>query len=120
MEKGCCSNPWHQNIDSILCMTNDYRRETCSVSNHILYFIKLDVLDRMLLALASGQAGQVLIRQLFCRPNLNYVELKIIATSSIIPEKPTQGNTASRFALFTAIPVHSVAVRSLVTMKPMI
>lgn len=101
-------------------MTNDYRRETCSVSNHILYFTKLDVLDRMLLALASGQAGQVLISQLFCRPNLNYVELKIIATSSIIPEKPTQGNTASRFALFTAIPVHSVAVHSLVTMKPMI
>ena len=64
MEKGCCSNAWHQNtgfIDSILCMTNDYRRETYSVSNLNLYFMKLDVLGRMLLAVASGQAGQVLV-----------------------------------------------------------
>ena len=117
VEKECCSNPWHRTLILyyVWLMITEGKHVVWVTTSYVL-----DVLDRMLLAVASGQAGQVLVRQLFWRPNLNYVELKIITASSIIPEKATQGTAASRFALFTATSVHSVAVCLLVTMKPTI
>ena len=78
------------------------------------------------MAIASRQASQILAQPLFHRPNLlmhplNYLELTIVTCSYKLCHlrKATQGNAASRFALFTAILVHTVASPSLTAMKLM-
>ena len=75
------------------------------------------------MGIPSGQAGEVLAQPLFCGRNLHmhtldYVELNIVATSCINPEKLSKAMLHHDFAIFTVNLVHSVAVSLLAATKP--